>query len=184
LETITLTARARNGTGKSYNRKVRQSGWIPATFYGYGIEALTVEVDYKEFAKIVETHRHNNFIHLKGEGIPEDSVAVVSEYDNDPIKSDIYYNIDFQKIVEGRPVTTHARLKLVGTSEGVIQGGILNQAAYIVKIKGAPEKLVETLTLDIADLREKGDTISAASLDLPEGISLAGSQNQVVARLF
>ncbi|ERP31496.1 50S ribosomal protein L25 [Chitinivibrio alkaliphilus] len=184
METITLTARARNGTGKSYNRKLRNSGWIPATFYGYGVEALTIEVDYKEFAKLVEQKRHNNFIELKGEGIPGNSVAVVREFDNDPIKLDRYYNIDFQKVVEGRPVTTFAKLNLVGTSEGVIQGGILNQAAYIVRITGAPEHLVRELALDIAPLKAKGDTISATALELPEGVSLAGSQNQVLARLF
>ncbi|MGM0443239.1 MAG: 50S ribosomal protein L25 [Fibrobacterota bacterium] len=184
MDTITLTARARNGTGKSYTRKARSQGWIPAVFYGYGIDSLAVEVDYKEFAKIIEQKNHNSFIHLVGEGLPEDAVAVVKDFETNPVKRDDFYNIDFQKIVEGRPVKVYARLKLVGTSEGVVMGGILNQVAHIVYIQGQPKDLVSDLTLDIAPLKEKGDTIIASALELPEGVTLVGSENQVLARLF
>jgi large subunit ribosomal protein L25 len=183
LEKIKLTARARTGSGKSYTRKARAAGWIPAAFYGFGIDPLTVEVDSKEFVQVFAKKQQNKLVELSGEGIPADTVAVIREWDRDPIKDDTFYHIDFQNVDEARPVKTRAYLKLTGSSKAVKLGGILNQTAYQLDITGLVNTIPEALEIDITDL-DVGETIMAGDLTLPEGVSLITSTALVVARVF
>ncbi len=183
MEKIKLTARARTGSGKSYTRKARAAGWIPAAFYGYGIAPVNVEVDHKEFVLIMGRKQQNMLIELSGEGIPADATAVIREWDRDPVKDDIFYHIDFQNVDEKRPVKTRVYLKLTGDSKAVKLGGILNQATYQLDITGMVDAIPSSLEADITDL-DVGQTLMAGGLKLPEGVSLITSPARVVARVF
>lgn len=184
MDTVKLTARARNGSGKSYTRKIRQQGWVPAAFYGYGVEPINIEVDYREFAKLIEVKSQNKLIELVGEGIPADSVAVIRSYDNDAIKETLFYHIDFQKVVEGRPVKTRSYVNLVGKSAGVALGHILNQPVHEIAVEGPVDAITATVDLDISNLNAPGDLCKAKDIQLPEGVKLGVSDNQVICRLF
>ncbi len=184
MDTIKLTARARNGSGKSYTRKARSAGWIPAAFYGKGMEPINIEVDAKEFAKIVATKSQNKLIQLDGEGIPADSVAVVKMFDDSPVKDDYYYHIDFVKFVAGEPIKTRSYINFVGESEGHVLGGILNKVTFEIDVVGQADVITDTVDLDIAALKVPGNLLKAKDIVLPEGVSLNTSAEKVIVRLF
>jgi len=183
VDKIKLTARARKGAGKSYTRKARAEGWIPAAYYGFGVEPMKVEVNAHEFNLIVSRKQHNKLIELAGEGLPKDAVAVIREKQKDVIVDTVYYHIDFQKVDAKRPVKARSFLKLVGNSDALKTGAILNQAMYEVDLEGLSDKIPEIVELDISDLKT-GDSAVAGDVKLPAGVSLITNKARVVARLL
>jgi large subunit ribosomal protein L25 len=184
LESIKLTARARTGSGKSYTRKARSAGWVPAAYYGFGIDAVNIEVDAYEFGQILSKHKQNMLIELNGEGVPADATAVIREVQRDAIRRDNVYHVDFQHADEKRPVKTRAFLKLVGTSEGEQLGGILTQTAHEIEIMGPINSIPEVLEADISALTGAGTALMASAIKLDDDITLLTSENRVVARIL
>lgn len=183
MDKIKLTARVRNGSGKSYTRKARAAGWIPAAYYGFGIEPIKVEVNAHEFELIVSRKQHNKLIELTGEGLPAGTVAVIREKHRDPVADKVFYHIDFQKVDAKRPVKARTFLKLTGGADVIKQGAILNQAMYEFDIEGLADKIPEIVELDISALKP-GDSAVAGDVKLPDGVSLRTSPARVVARLL
>ncbi len=183
MESIKLTARARTGSGKSYTRKARAAGWVPAAYYGFGIDAVTIEVDAYEFGQILSKHKQNMLIELTGEGVPATATAVIRDVQRDAIKRGLVYHVDFQHADEKRPVKTRAFLKLVGESAGVKLGGIMNQTAHEVDIMGPIDMIPEIVEADVTAM-EHGDTIMASEIKLDDSITLLTSKARVIARIL
>ena len=183
METIKLTARARTGTGKSYTRKTRVAGWVPAAYFGFGIDPINVEVDSKEFARIVSTKQHNKLVELVGEGIPADTKVLIREVQSDPVRNDYYYHVDFQNVDASRPVKTRVFLELTGESEQVKLGGILNQAAYEIEVSGMVDDIPASVQVDAAILDNNG-TALAGDIVLDDKITLLTSPARVIARIL
>lgn len=183
LDKIELTARVRKGAGKSYTRKARSAGWIPAAYYGFGIEPIKIEVDAHKFSLIVARKQHNKLIALLGEGIPADAVAIIREKQRDVVVDRVFYHVDFQKVDGKRPIKARSFLKLVGNCEAIKLGAILNQAMYEVDVEGAVDAIPEAVELDISNLNA-GDSAIAGDVKLPDGVRLLTSPSRVVARLL
>ena len=183
MEKITLTARARTGSGKSYTRKARSAGWIPAAFYGFGVDPLNIEIDAREFIQMKARKQLNKLVELKGEGIPTNVLAVIRDFQKDAVTNDLYYHIDFQSVDTSRPVKTRAFVDLVGTSEAVKLGGILNQVVYEVDIEGLVDDIPERVTADISPLDQSG-AVMAGAIDLGDKVKLLTSPARVIARLL
>ncbi len=183
MEKIKLTARARTGSGKSYTRKARVQGWIPAAYYGFGIDPVTIEIDHKEFSKIITTKQQNKLVELEGEGVPAGAVAVIRDVQRDAIKDSKFYHVDFQNVDASRPVKTRVYLNLVGECKGLKLGAILNQAVSQIEITGLVDTIPETLEFDVTELMA-GESIMAGDIALPEGVSLITSAARVVIRML
>jgi len=183
VDKIKLTARVRNGSGKSYTRKARAAGWVPASFYGFGAEPIKIEVNAHEFELIVSRKQHNMLIELAGEGLAKDAVAVIREKQRDPVKDKVFYHIDFQKVDNKRPVKARCFLKLTGNCEAIKLGAILNQAMYEVDVEGLHDKIPAMVELDISNLKA-GDSAVAGDVKLPAGVVLLTNKSRVVARLL
>jgi len=183
LEKITLTARARTGSGKSYTRKARLAGWTPAAYYGVGITPINIEVHAHEFTQIVATKQHNKLVELVGEGIPAGAVAVIRETQKDPVKTNYFYHVDFQNVDPSRPVKSRAFLKTTGASAGVKLGGILNQVVYEIDVEAMVDDIPESVELDITAL-EAGGTAMASQIKIDPKVKMLTSPARVVARIL
>ena len=119
MEIIKLKTRTRTGTGKSYTRKARSSGWVPATYYSKKIKPVCIEVDEREFAAIVRKRHLTNLIDLGLGKTQEDSIAVIKEVQRHVIKDNFFYHIDFQHVAMNEKVTVQCPIEIVGTAIGV-----------------------------------------------------------------
>lgn len=183
MEKIKLTARVRSGSGKSYTRKTRSAGWIPAAYYGFGVEPMKIEVHAHEFSLIISTKQHNKLIELEGEGIPAGVIAVIRDVQRDAVVDRVFYHIDFQNVDSSRPVKARTFLKLVGDCESVRMGGILNQAVYEVEIEALVADLPAFVEADISGL-SAGNSAMAADIILGDNVKLLTSPARVIARLL
>jgi large subunit ribosomal protein L25 len=106
--------------------------------------------------------------------------VMVKELTVDPLKN-TFVHADFYEISNDRKITLPIPVHLLNTPIGVQEeGGILQQIRREVTITCFPEKLIEFLEIDIANLNV-GDTVRIGDLELPEGIQILEEQNLTVA---
>ena len=88
-----LKARIRKVAGKKA-KSLQKKGKIPAVLYGPGIENLNLEIDEKEFEKVLKEKNKNSLIFLKVEN--KEYQVEIKEIQKEPIKGRIIH-VDFYK---------------------------------------------------------------------------------------
>ena len=180
MDIIKLKARPRTGTGKSYTRKIRLQGWIPAAYYGEGIEPQNIEIDKKEFAAIVRGKKLTHLVDLGLAGGKEASIAVIREVQRHVIIDDKFLHIDFQHVAMDKKVTVDCPLLLTGIPIGVKEsGGVLGHPVKLLKIECMPTEIPENITIDVSALAI-GDSIHVRDVSFPN-IVIKASPDEVLA---
>jgi large subunit ribosomal protein L25 len=180
LEIIKLKARPRTGSGKSYTRKTRLDGWVPAIYYGEGREPVMIEIDKKEFHTIVRGKKLTHLIDLGLTGGKEASIAVVREVQRHVIKDDTFFHVDFQHVAMDKKVTVDCPIDLVGIPIGVKDsGGVLGHPIRKLKIECMPTEIPEKLTIDVSNLAI-GDSIHVRDVVIPN-VVIKASGDEVLA---
>jgi len=89
-----LRARIREVTGRKAKTLLKE-GKIPAVLYGPGIENLNLEIEGKEFEKLLREKNENLQIILKVEN--KEYRVLIKEVQREPIKGRVIH-IDFYKL--------------------------------------------------------------------------------------
>lgn len=164
-----LNARAREATGKGHNRKLRSSGRVPAVLYGHGDATRSVSVDAHELERLfAQIHVENTIIDIAVDGAPVK--ALVREVQRDAVRNDVLH-VDFYLIHAGERVTVEIPLRITGAAPGVRVGGLLQQSLDSLEIRCLPDRIPDTIEVDISGL-EIGDSVHVADLALPDGVEV------------
>lgn len=157
---------------------LRKEGLMPAVIYGPKQEALPVEMNQREFAKVLEKAGESTVISLSVDG--EAHNVLIHEVDYDPVTS-VARHADFYAIVKGQKVKVEVSLEFVGESQAVKQGGNLVKALHELEVEADPMNLPRELSVDISSLAELDAHILAKDIVLPEGVTLVTGGDEVVA---
>lgn len=178
-----LEVHIRESRGKGYRNKIHDEGLIPAVVYGKAVGNIPVEVDARELEKILQSGR-NTLVNLKvtGNGGGSPYKVIVKEVQTDPLRHRILH-ADFQQISMHDRIDTTVPVHLVGESEGVAAGGILQQLVREVEISCLPTEIPESLTVNIAGMKT-GDSLTVADLLMPAGVQLRTDPGTVVASVL
>jgi large subunit ribosomal protein L25 len=180
VEIIKLKARTRTGSGKSYTRKARAQGWVPAIYYSKKIKPVSIEVNHHEFEGIVRNRHLTHLIDLGLTGQQENSIAVIKEVQRHVIKDNFFYHIDFQHVDMNEKVTVHVPIKIVGLAIGVKdENGVLGHPVKEVAIECLPMDIPDNITVDVSDLHV-GNSIHIRDIVL-SNITIKDSPDEVVA---
>ena len=174
---IELKAAKRSVSGKGV-QALRKDGLMPAIVYGPKQEALPVEMNLREFTKVLEKAGESTVINLSVDG--EGHNVLIHEVDVDPVTS-IPRHADFYAIVKGQKVKVDIELEFVGESLAVKQGGNLVKALHELEVEADPMNLPHDLKVDISALAEINSHILAKDIALPAGVTLVTGGDEVVA---
>jgi large subunit ribosomal protein L25 len=174
---IELKAAKRGVSGKGV-QALRKDGLMPAVVYGPKQEALPIEMNQREFAKVLEKAGESTVINLSVDGDAHN--VLIHDVDFDPV-TNIARHADFYAIVKGQKVKVEIPLKFVGESAAVKQGGNLVKALHELEIEADPMSLPHELTVDISVLAELNSHITAKDIALPAGVSLVTGADEIVA---
>ena len=177
-----LAARVRKARGKGAARKLRQKEQIPAIFYGTNTGPIMLAVDYPEFEDIVKRGRGENVIldlQIESEQGIETHRAILKELQLAHI-SDTFIHADFCEISMDKKITVDIPIRLVNTPIGVTNGGILQHIRRELTVSCLPDKLIDSLDVDMSDL-EIGDSLHIRDIELPEGITSTEEGHLTVA---
>lgn len=172
---LKVTKRA---TGKTEAKAIRSSGMVPGVYYANGQESTPISADPIDLRPIIFTPQ-TKVVELDIEG--EIHRSVVKEIDFNPITDEITH-IDFLGLTEGNPITVSVPLKMVGSSVGVKNGGILSQVIRKVKLTCLPEDLVEFIEVDVSSL-DIGDVINLDTVR-NDKLTFAIKTNPVIAQVL
>ena len=172
MSELALSARIRTETGKGAARRLRQNKQVPAIFYGPGTDSVMLAIEDVHLLQLKKAGKgENSILDLKIETDQGEMTkkVMVKELVVDPIKSG-FVHADFYEISDDRELTLPIHIRLQNVPVGVMEGGgVLQQIRRELVISCFPDKLVESLEVDVAHL-DIGDKLRIRDLELPEGM--------------
>lgn len=181
MDIVKLNARKRSGSGKSYTRKARVQGWIPAIYYGRKREAENIEINANDFIQLVRAKKTRNLINLGLSEESGDTVAIIKEIQRDTINRKVFLHIDFQRVAMDEKVTVGVPVELTGLPPiGVKEmGGVLQHPAKIIRVECLPANIPEKISVDVSMLKI-GDSVHIRDISVQNGV-IKDSPDEVVA---
>jgi len=165
-QTVTLGAQRRTGRGKGAARQMRMHGEIPAVIYGHGRppESLTISAaEWKRALTGVEVSTAVIDLNVEGTGVK----ALVREIQRHPFKAEILH-VDFYEIHAGEKLTLQLSIHLIGSPDGVRNGGgVLDQALREITIRVLPKDIPDRFDVDVTNLRV-GQSLHVRDLSIPD----------------
>ena len=179
LSTV-LKAQARKVKSSNYAGRLRAEGFLPAVFYGPGLDAAqSLCLDYKEFKTAFMTSEGNRSLYtldIEGQG-PQ--AALLKDYQVDPLSRKVIH-ADFYKIDPAQPVTINVPVILSGKPAGVEKGGQLQGGAREIAVTSLPANAPSEVMVDVSSLG-LGQSLHFSQVTPPEGVKLAYTTDLPVA---
>ncbi|MFQ3633609.1 50S ribosomal protein L25 [Roseiflexus sp.] len=180
-EKYTLSLEPRAVVGKKVKR-LRRSGFLPATVYGKGVEPIAVQVDARSFNAIYRRAGRTSLVELHIAG-RQPLAAFIHALQRHPVTRDIIH-ADFRAVDLSREVEVAVPLHVEGESPLVESGeAVLNQVLNTVEIRALPSDIPAHLTVDISGLDAFDKSIHVRDLTLPPGVTLATSGDELIVSL-
>lgn len=174
---LSIKAKLRDAGTKS--SAVRQSGEIPAVFYGAGKDTTAISVPVIEFKKVWREAGESSTVKIDVDGKGID--ALIHEVQVDPVSQEPIH-ADFLAIDMNKKIKVKIPLVFDGVSEAVKNGiGNLVKVLHEVEVEALPADLPHDLTVDIEKLKTLEDTITVADIKLPAGVEAMTPATDVVA---
>ncbi|MDR0522414.1 MAG: 50S ribosomal protein L25 [Planctomycetaceae bacterium] len=159
----TLTVELRNTQGKRANRRLRNSGSVPAVLYGHKQEVKNITLQAEQIGEVV---RHGNrFVVLTG-GIAEK--AFIKDVQWNTWGTDILH-VDFARVSEHEKVRVTVAVELRGEAPGTKDGGVIKHVTHSIELECEAASVPEKIDVNINHL-EFNQTIHAGDLELPQGV--------------
>jgi len=106
--------------------------------------------------------------------------AIMQDIQFHPV-TDRIIHIDFVELVDGKQITVHLPVRLIGTSAGVLEGGQLIQKMRRLKVRALPADIPEFIEIPIDDILIGGST-KVSDVEI-EGLEFLDSDNVVIVRV-
>ncbi len=176
---LILKTETQRELGTRPSRRLRRSGHIPGVVYGLGGDSVAVAVDARDLRSALNTDAGlNALLTLEVDG--DRQLSLVKELQHHPVRNEVIH-VDFIRVDADVAVEVEVRLVLEGEATQVNnEDGVVDQAAFTVRVLAKPEAIPNELTIDISEMT-MGDTLRTADIDLPDGVELAGDPEELVA---
>jgi large subunit ribosomal protein L25 len=176
MKSITIKGSERESVGKSATKALRNAGMIPCVLYG-GNQTVHFTAEEGAFKNLIYTpNAHTVVIDLGSKKFE----AVLQDIQQHPVTDKILH-IDFYQLFADKEVTMEVPVKVVGTSKGVLAGGVLRLNQRKLKVKALPKDLPDFVEADITPL-EMGNKLYVTKLET-KNFKLLHPDNTVVAQV-
>ena len=171
---VSITATAREASGKGAARQTRFAGKVPAVIYGHGRATQPLSLDAKALEMALSgVEPASTLFEVTVDG--KKTRALIREIQRHPIRPDVIH-VDFYDIHADEKVKLKVPVHLVGTPEGVRNGGgVLDQVMREVEIEVLPEHIPERVELDVSALLI-GHSVHVSNLSIPNATILVAPE--------
>ena len=174
MKTLAISAKLRNGTGKTDSKALRNQGNVPCVLYG-GEKQVCFYAHENDFRNLV--HTPDVFIvELDIEG--EKYRAIMQDLQFHPV-TDKLLHLDFLQIFDDKEVTMTIPVHLEGMSIGIRNGGVLSFRRRKIITRAIPGNLPDYIEINIEDL-DIGQSIFIKDLRVDKYSFLAADNAVVV----
>jgi large subunit ribosomal protein L25 len=138
-------------------KKLYREGLTPGVVYGNIKDATSVQFNVKEFAKVYKEAGENHVVDLvlDGKTIP----VIIHALDIHPVTRKLR-NVDFKAVDLKKKTTAEVPVVLVGIAPAVKNfGGLVSLKLEEIEVEALPEKIPESIIIDISTLATLEDNI-------------------------
>jgi len=181
MEVTDLAAQVRKEQKKGPARRLRQSGFVPAIFYGRSAENLLLAVKNDALVKLHKDKKDHAFIKLIiDDGKKKiEKLSLIKELQVQPLTGK-FYHADFYEVDMKHKLTVEVSLRFIGKPIGVDNGGELQHIKRELKVSCLPANLPDHIDVEVAGL-DIGDSIKVRELTIPEGVTVLDLPDSAVA---
>ena len=177
MKSITIKGSERESVGKVSTKALRNAGAVPCVLYG-GDQAVHFSAEEKAFKNLIYTPNAHTVVIDLGNG--KSYNAVLQDIQVHPVTDKILH-IDFFQLFDNKEITMEVPVKIVGTSKGVLAGGVLRLNTRKLKVKALPSNLPDFVEADITPL-EMGNKLYVTKL-VSDKYKLMHPDNTVVCQV-
>ncbi|WP_323789154.1 50S ribosomal protein L25/general stress protein Ctc [Psychroserpens sp.] len=177
MKSITINGSQRESVGKKATKALRNAGQVPCVLYG-GNETVHFSAPELAFSKLVYTPNAHTVVIAVENGETYD--AVLQDIQFHPVTDKILH-VDFYRLFEDKEIAMDIPVHVIGTSKGVLNGGVLRKNRRKLRVKALPKNLPDFLEADITPLKI-GSKLYVTALE-GEGYSILHSDNTVVVQI-
>jgi len=176
---IKLNAKIRKEIGKKVSA-LKESGRIPAVVYGHKVKNVLLDIDYKDFQKVLQKAGESSLIELDVEGEKEKRPVLVHDLQKDPV-TDKFIHIDFFQTSLTEEVAVKVPLVFEGISLAVKDlGGTLVKNISELEVKALAKNLPHEIKVSVDGLNTFEDHILVKDLVLPKDVKITARPDEIV----
>ena len=180
MKTVQLKVETRKVLGKKV-KKLRKEGVLPGNIYGKDVKSESVQVNYKEFEKVLKVAGETGLVELQVDG--KVRPVLIHNIQFDPVTHETLH-ADFYQVNLKEKVKTMVPLSFVGEPAAVINKfGILLEQLSEVEVEALPTDLPENIEVNVENLANVDEQITIADIKAPAGVTLLTDAGQVVAKI-
>lgn len=173
---MSLLAERRPATNRTGLKRLRREGRLPGVIFGVEREQAMVHVSAKDFAKFLKSGE-SGVIELRVEG-QGDIPVLLESLQRDPVSKEPIH-VDFLKVQADKIVRTFVTVEFTGTPAGTKIGGVVQSQRASIEVRALPNEVPSSIVVDISHL-EIGGTLKSGDLELPKGVELVSSDNELL----
>jgi large subunit ribosomal protein L25 len=180
-EKIVVEADARSKRGKNENRRLRETGKVPAVLYGGKGDAITLAVNAKQLGAIFRSESgHNTLFQVDLSGKHEP--AILKDWLVDPVTGKLLH-VDLLRVAMDVRMRVKVPVHTSGEPAGVKQqGGVFEIVTREVEIECLPAEIPTEFKADVSGLM-MGDALRASDLDIGANRKLLTDPERVLAHV-
>jgi len=178
MASASLAATTRSETGKGAARALRREGKVPAVIYGHARQPQSLALDTRELDRLLGRISAENTVVEVALGAGRPMRTLIREIQRHPVKRHVVH-VDFQELVAGEKVIVKVPLVLVGTPQGVRDGGVMDQVLRDLTIEVDPSNMPNHVDVDVSELTI-GHSIHVGELTLPAGVEVQDDEDATV----
>ncbi len=179
-QTTALAASVREPSGSRSARRLRRAGNVPGIVYGGDQDPVAFEVNSRELRNALA--RAGAVLDLQLDGAAGTPV-VLKELVRHPV-SGVTMHLDLVRVRLDVKIEAQVVIELVGADDapGVRDGGTIEHSMREVTVQALPTSIPDSLQHDVSGMKI-GETLLLAGLSVPEGVTVIGEPDTLIAAL-
>jgi large subunit ribosomal protein L25 len=179
---VKIVAQSRKETGKGAMRKIRREKGIPAVLYGEKRDPLCLRLVASDIERLLNRGGAHAILDLQIDDAAEKNLAMIKEIQHATMTSKIIH-MDLIRISLDKKVEVNISLELINTEEVKKTGGIITQMINELKVECFPDRIPETIQLDLAKA-DMGDSFKVHDLKVSEDITILDDPEEVIVAIL
>ena len=182
MEQIELQVSTRKLLGKK-SRFLRRQGITPVHLFGYDTEPMALQCETVRLKQVLKTAGKTKLVGLTVDKHKKPRNVVVREIQKNAISGELVH-VDFFQVSMEEKIKVDVPLVLVGEAPALkVKSNMMAQDLSAVEIECLPDRIPETIQVDISVLVEDDQSIQVRDLVLGEGVVALTNPAQVVVRI-
>lgn len=163
MSSLSLVAHKRDPKAKLSELRENASsvGSVPWVIYGKKVESTPLIVNTSDLLKTFRESGFSHIISLDLDG--KKHQVLIQDVQVHPVKG-TFLHVDFYAIVATEKLTVTVPVKIVGSSQAVRDGAVLEQILHDIDVRCMPTDIPECIEVDISPIDHPGVVIHISDL--------------------